>query len=83
MSPVGMMVFVAWCVFMGVAGLASRRLFPEPGRRGKAMTEAIMRTLRRFHMAASDEYYDALGRIMIPGLIGVGALFVIVGIIRQ
>ena len=47
------------------------------------MTDAIMRTLRRFHMAASDEYYDALGRIMIPGLIGVGALFVIVGIIRQ
>ena len=83
MSPVGMMVLGAWCVFMGVAGLASRRLFPEPGRRGKALSETILNTLRRYHLAASDEAYDAIGRIMIPGLIGVGALFVIVGIIRQ
>jgi hypothetical protein len=78
-----MIAFGAWCLFVGLAGLVSRQLWPEPGRRSKAMTEAIMRTLRRYHMVASDEYYDTLSRIMIPGIIGVGAVFVIVGIIRQ
>ena len=81
MTQGGMIAFGTWLVFMGAAPVLSRRVFQKPARRGQEISRRTMDWLRRYHLAASDEYYEALTRIMIPGLIVSGVGFIVAGVI--
>jgi hypothetical protein len=52
-------------LLMGVVMVVGLRLAPEkPGRRGRQLSEALERPLRRMHLLASESYYRRLSKAM-------------------
>ncbi len=68
---------------MGTVSLAARRFMPEPGRRGKALSYAMLTTLRRFHLAASDEFYDRMAIVLPVGILLGGAALIVSGAVLR
>ena len=73
----GFIAVGGFLIFMGVALFASRSLSSKPAQR----SQAILRQLQRYHLAAPEEFYWTSSRTMTPVLIVTGVALIVTGVI--